>query len=376
MPNADLARYFESVGVSLDIDLSEIKDSDSEAIFQAFLGLPEEQQSVIEADFQNINALAFDGGVKVLVDEAAFHEKNDSFAKAIAEIKGLHSKVMWAFLEHKDYWRGASMFLHADNISPSFWKKCVGIPPAPPCVENADINELAQAISHFFHTKEGKGRNCKVDVYRRYNREYFFAYPEGFAQSTVEWVSNTLETRTRHPAFEIIFVYCEDENSLDICAPKNTKVIPVLQRLFAKAILKLDSLPDGGFHKPVYTVESLQDSKFEFTKPPSSEIKDIVVTHLRLTLAHGGKRNINLTADTKGNAQAVYDLLDELTLPAYSVSQVGVSVSFEATADRRANKRTFNITPPHGCALGYDGQDGEIREMLALSGIEPGAVSK
>ena len=41
MPNADLARYFSSSDVSLDIDLTELKENDSEAIFQAFKTLPE-----------------------------------------------------------------------------------------------------------------------------------------------------------------------------------------------------------------------------------------------------------------------------------------------------------------------------------------------
>ena len=76
-------------------------------------------------------------------------------------------------------------------------------------------------------------------------KEYFFAYPEDFGQSGVEWISDSLKTRARHPAFEIIFVYSEEEGSLDIYAPKNTKAVPELQKLFAKTILKLDTLQDG-----------------------------------------------------------------------------------------------------------------------------------
>ena len=76
----------------------------------------------------------------------------------------------------------------------------------------------------------------------RHNKEYFFAYPEDFGLSDVEWVSDTLKTRARHPAFEIIFVYCEQEGSLDIYAPKNTKAVPDLQKLFAKTILSLETL--------------------------------------------------------------------------------------------------------------------------------------
>ena len=228
MPNADLARYFESRGATLGVDLAELKENDAEVIFQAFKTLPEQQQATIEADFQDINALAFDSGVRALVDEAAFHEEDDSFAMAISEIEGFHSKVMWVFLENKSYWKGANRFLHADNVSPSYWTKRTDIPTTSPCVDDEDISKLETAISDFFYTKKGQGRNCKVETYRRHDKEYFFAYPEDFSQSGVEWVSDTLEPRTRHPAFEVIFVYCENQRSLDIYAPKNTKAVPAL----------------------------------------------------------------------------------------------------------------------------------------------------
>lgn len=373
MPNADLARYFESRGIALEIDLAELKESDSEAIFQAFKALPEKQQATIEGEFQAINALAFDGGIKALIDEAAFHDEDDSFAHSIAEITGFHSKVMWAFLEKKSYWRGASRFIHADNVSPSFWKKRIDLPPAAPCVEDEDIKLLEDAISSFFYDKHAKGRNCEVNPFRRHNKEYFFAYPEDFAQSTVEWVSDKLETRARHPAFEIIFVYCEEENSLDIYAPKNTRVIPELQRIFAKTILKLNTLPDGEFYKSVYEIDALEDAKFEFTKPKNSKISGVVVTHLRLTLDEGKNRHITLTADTKKSDKAVYELLEELTLPAHRITQIGLKVTFFPEDGLSAKMRKFNITPPNSCALNYDGNDAVIREMLALSNIEPSA---
>lgn len=49
-----------------------------------------------------------------------------------------------------------------------------------------DVDELAKAISQFFRSKEGRSRNCKVEVYRRDNKDYFFAYPEDFGQSDIE----------------------------------------------------------------------------------------------------------------------------------------------------------------------------------------------
>jgi len=380
MPNADLARYFAAKKIALEVDLTKLKENDSEAILHAFKTLSEARQADTEADFQAINALAFDAGIKALVDEAAYHDKDDSFAKAIAEMPCFHSKVMWAFLNKRNYWKGASRFLHADKVSPSFWKKRIDLPPATPCVEDEDIAKLEKAISSFFYRNQGKGRNCKVEPFRRYNKEYFFAYPEDFAQSTVEWVSDKLETCARHPAFEIIFVYCEDENSLDIYAPKNIKEIPELQKIFARTILKLNALPDGEFYKPVYEIDALEDGKFEFTKPKDSTISSVVVTHLRLTLDEGKgvkpNRHITLTADTKKNDKAVYNLLDELTLPAHSITQIGLKVTFFPEDGQPGKYCKFNITPPSSCALNYDGKHAVIREMLALSNIEPRAKTE
>ena len=279
VPNAQLAAYFESKDIDLGINFTEEKGKKKkkkEEIFQAFTALPADQQANIEAEFQDVNAMACEGGVAALIDEADFHQ-DEGFIESISEIDGFHAKVMWAFLEKKNYWKGATMFLHADNVSSSYWKKRNDFPSVPPHVEDDDIKALAKAISDYFHTTQGRGRNCKVEPYRRNSKEYFFAYPEDFGQSGVEWISDSLKTRARHPAFEIIFVYSEKEGSLDIYAPKNTKAVPELQKLFAKIILKLDTLQDGSIDKRIYDLEPLADSDFEFKIEPETGIVGIGV---------------------------------------------------------------------------------------------------
>lgn len=98
--------------------------------------------------------MACEGGIAALVDEAAFHD-DDDFVGELATHNGFHAKVMWAFLERPPYWRGATMFLHADNVSPSYWKKRNDLPKLPPHVEDKDIKKLADAISALF-AKERK----------------------------------------------------------------------------------------------------------------------------------------------------------------------------------------------------------------------------
>ena len=376
VPNTQLARYFESKEIDLGINFTEKKEKKKkkeDEIFQAFTALPEDQQANIEAEFQDVNAMACEGGVTALTDEANFHQ-DEGFIESLSEIDGFHAKVMWAFLEKKNYWKGATMFLHADNVSSSYWKKRNDLPSIPPHVEDDDIKALAKVISDYFHTTQGRGRNCKVEPYRRNSKEYFFAYPEDFGQSGVEWISDSLKTRARHPAFEIIFVYSEKEGSLDIYAPKNTKAVPELQKLFAKTILKLDTLKDGSIDKRIYNLEPLADSDFEFKIEPETGIVSIEVTQLRLTLKHGSRRRIVLEADTKNSPKAVYDLLKEINPPVYLITQVRLKVTFEALTGKRAKTKTFNITYPNSCALNHDGNDLQIRKMLAKSGIEPKAA--
>ncbi|MBT3091534.1 MAG: hypothetical protein JAZ02_13455 [Candidatus Thiodiazotropha endolucinida] len=372
-PNVYLAQYFTAKGVQLAVDVSELKENDAEALQTGLNALDDSQIAEIEAEFQDVNALACEGGITALVDEAGFHS-DDAFIAEIAAIEGFHAKAMWAFLNKPTYWRGAAMFLHADNVSPSYWKKRNDLPKLPPQVEDEDIHALEKAISGYFFRKEGRGKNCTVEPYRRNQKEYFFAYPEDFAQSAVEWVGGTLKSQAHHPAFEIIFVYSESEGSLDIYAPKNTKAIADLQAMFAKHILKLETLAEGQIDKRVYELAPVVEDDFQFKIEPASGIASVLVTRLRVTLKHDKKERITIEADAHKYADAVYSRLAKLNLPAFYVSQVTLKVTFEPVGNQRAKTRTVNITHPNSCALNYDGNDLKIRQMLASSGIEPKAV--
>ena len=373
VPNQYLARYFKAKNIQTEVDIEKLKENDIDALQGILNQLSNNQKTEIEADFQGVNALACEGGAIALADEAYFHGDKD-FIQTIQTIEGFHAKAMWAFLEQPRYWQGAARFLHADNVSASYWKKRNDLPHVPPHVEDEDIERLAEAISDFFFSKEGRGENCIVEPYRRNEKEYFFAYPEDFAQSAIEWVNDSLTSQAHHPAFEIIFVYSQDDGSLDIYAPKNTKVLPQLQEIFAKHILKLNTLPEGGIDNRVYELAPVADEDFEFKIAPDSGIASVLITRLRVDLKDGNKERVTLEADTAKDSNAVHHLSDKLNLPPYNVSQVSLKVIFEPVGNRRPKTKSFNITYPNSCALHYDGMDLKIREMLAHSGLEPAPV--
>ncbi|MFQ5443582.1 MAG: hypothetical protein ACE5EK_03085 [Nitrospinales bacterium] len=371
VPNNLLGRYFhEKHDILQEIAFDQLKETEVEPIFQAFTALPFEQQSEIEAEFQDIDTMSCQGGVTALTDEADYHGDQE-FPEALAKIEGFHGKVMWTFLEHPKYWAGATLFLHSDNISDSLWKKRNDLPHLPPHVDPEDTERLEQAISQYFHKKEGRGRNCKVEVFRRHEKEYFFAYPEDFAQSDVEWISKALRPRARHPAFEIIFVYTQVEGSLDIYAPRNTKSVPKLQQIFADNILGLEKLDEFGGDNRVYVLDALADRDFVFKYPAGCGIESVLVRHLRLSLKTGDKRRVTVEANPSDNPKAVYDLMEQLKLPPFHVTQAEIKVTFHPTPGTRRRTRTFKISYPNWCALRHDGRDLVIRKMLADSGIEP-----
>lgn len=370
-PNHLLSRFFqERHNVLQEFPFAEMTEVGVEPLFTAFTELPADTKVRIEAECQEIDAMACQGGVTALADEADFHG-DTAFPAAIPQHDGFHSIVMWAFLEHKNYWAGATAFFHADNIADSFWKKRNDLPHLSPHMEDEDIKQLENAITLRFLTKEGRGRNCKVEVFRRHAKEYFFAYPEDYAQSDIEWEKNAFARRARHPAFEIIFVYCQNEGSLDIYAPRNTKVVPELQQIFATTMLKHGGLDEFAGAKRVYNLEGLGSRDFVFQYQAGSGIESVTVSRLRLDLKTGGSHRVTVEADTRRNPKAIYDLMDKLKLPPYYVSQARVVVGFDQGPSRRGRLRRFTISYPDCCALRHDGRDLVIRQMLAASGIEP-----
>ena len=162
-PNALLQRYFEHKAITFDVDFNTVKESDGEKLFNALIALEDNEQTIVEADFKAINALACEAGIQALVDESAYF--NDGvFVADIAAIEGFHAKALWAFIDKPNYWHCAAMFLHADNVSASYWKKRINLPQITHDIEDEAIDALSHAISDYFYNKEARGKHCKIEV--------------------------------------------------------------------------------------------------------------------------------------------------------------------------------------------------------------------
>ena len=375
VPNPLLSRYFhQKQGVLLEVTFDELEETrqSAELIFEASTTLPDDTQAEIEAEFQDIDSMAFQGGVKALIEEATDHPHfNAAFPEAINQHNSDHGKAMWTFLEYREYWAGATSILYAENIADAYWKKRNDLPHITPLVEPEDAERLEKALIRYFRTREGRGRHCQVDVFRRREKEYFFAYLTDFGKSEMEFEGTAFNPRARTPAFEIIFVYTQSEGSLDIYAPRNTKYVTDLQQAFADRILNLDELDEFAGDNLIYNLNALANRDFVFKGLEDFDIEAINIRLLRLSLFGRSKRVVTLAVDPTHNPKAVYDLMDKLKPPPFYVTQAEMVVTFcTPIHGSRTKDRKFKISYPNWCNLRHHGRDEMLRKMLTRSGIE------
>ena len=310
VPNRLLEQYFKEKKVLAEIKFDELKETKIEPIYEAWLSLPEKERNDIEKDFREIDLLSTEGGTKAIIDEAKWHK--EELGPVLSELKSFYDRAFWTFLNHPDYWKGALQFCYADSLSLSYWRKRKNIPKKPAMVEPEDIEQLEKAISQYFYHKQGRGKNCTVECYRRNDLDYFFAYPEDYAQANIEWVKNKFERPPRTPAFEVIFVYSQSAGTLDIFFRGPIKpVVPELQKIFGENILKVVLKPDEKDDR-IYVLNPLKSKSFQFNFDRASGIEDVLVKKLRFSNKFIKNEKIILEADPADNRHAVYDLLDKV----------------------------------------------------------------
>lgn len=305
------------------------------------------------------------------MDEAEWHDEN--LADILGELEDLHEKAFWVFLERPQYWPAASAFCRADAHAASQWNECRTVNHAPARVDGASIRGLEKILSHHFFNKEGRGKNCTVEPYRRGKLDYFFAYPEDYVSANIEYEGAKFKRTTRHPAFEIIFVYSQEEGKISLYMKGSRDTKKEVRALFADTILGLE-LGEFVEDDRVYELASLQDSNPPFQFSPDSGIQSVAIKKFRLAI-NGTKERITLEVDPEHNLNAIYELRDKLckTIPAsqMTITQVGILVTFVPDPGTgKKNTRSFDVNWPNSCSLKHDGKDAIIRKMLIASGIE------
>jgi hypothetical protein len=299
------------------------------------------------------------------------------FVEKLAALSNHFERAMVTFLDHSEFWNGASHFHHADTLA--YWRKRKNLSKASAHVDGASLRQLAILMSTYFHQADGRGKHCTVEALRRGELDYFFAYPEDYSKDSIEWVDGELGPRPHNPAFEVVYIYSQKDGSLDLNfrGPRNS--VEPLQGIFATAILKQPQLPPDPKDERVYDLSALGSRSFQFLPAIGSGIQDVVVKSLRFSSKLKRGDRITLEADPSDAPGSLYDLKDKVgqsvPLTAYHITHVALAATVIADAASRPKVITIRIAHPNSCSLRYDDIDLKLRAMLAASGIEPKAES-
>ena len=367
-PNAILKAYFAKRGVLADVDFDNLGETQVDPIMAAIEGLTPGEQAKIEADFRDVNEMAYAAGARAIIEEAAFHQKD--YAAQFEAMRNHYERAFWAFLNEPGVFLVASYFTEMDSLG-SWRRRFVGR-NLKPAVERTDLDALAKGVSAHY-AKEGRGRHCVVDNYLRKSpeRHCYFVYPEDYATTDMEFnEAGEFKERPRKPAFEVIFVYRPEEGLLEVSASGKKDRVEALMGVFAKAILDMDRLPDAD-KEPAFDLSGLKSRSFAFPTDPADGIEAVAVRRLRLDLPGTSNRRIifEVGASSRGT-HAVHTLIDtalnkqNVPLDSAVVSQAKLQIKFSAKPGWRAKTLTFEISLPDRCTLKDDPPDQIAKKYL------------
>ena len=393
-----LKDYFAWIDWDPGVQWEELSNIDP--LFHAIRGAPENIRARIDQDFQLVNDMATEGGVKALIDEGRQAARGGlDLGEELKDIAGLENKVLRVYLDHPAEGEPFSLFdvargfNRADNLPTRSWRKRSGVPAVEHAKSMGDeiakkLDEsrvrLADALQSYYRIKEGRGYGCEVHHFERDDKLYWFAYVRDYDRVSLEWIDDGVHPRESKPLFEVIFVHSNEDRYLDIYVKGDSKTVEDLQTLWARSVLGTEDLgtpPERGVEYELNVLKTKRHFKFR----QEDGITDVRISALRLSRI-GDKRNrrIRLEANTRGDRDAVFDLMEQvfkspadmakdqeayrldkrLALDLVNITQA--EFKFVFVADTRTGKKTVpaRVSHPDSCSLKHEPKEEIARKYL------------
>ena len=102
-----MTRYFTERGLFSDLDFSALKEAKPDALFWAWLALPEDQRKPMDAESQDIFELSCEKGFRAIIDEAEWQmqAEPEALAELIETLPPLpnhYHRAMITYLDHPE----------------------------------------------------------------------------------------------------------------------------------------------------------------------------------------------------------------------------------------------------------------------------------
>jgi hypothetical protein len=357
-PKSVLKDYFDRIGLLRGVNFQALSRRKEESIITAMDGLGANDRAKVDQEFQDIFVLANKAGTQIVLDMAKLSglEIADQFEK----MENHYHRAMWLFLNHG----GNGAFLFATclrfalmkELSFTNSKRRKNLPMRAPRHDKSTLDMMTGALQAVYR-RQGRGHRCVVEHAIRPNptRHCFFAYPEDYTTSELQYEGDVLARRSRKSVFHVVFVFRPDEGILEICGPGQKNDIQVLQEVFCRHALEMDRLPPP-MNDRCFDLNGLKSPDFGFPTNPEDNIEKVEVVALRMNFVATPRKRISFEQDPNSNETLhawiramVKDQL--MPLKMMDVSYARLRVTWRVLEGEPAKQLTFSVTVPDSTTL-------------------------
>ena len=362
-----------------DFDFTEISETKCEPLFRKWLEVEENNRHKHEAIFRQIFDMGCKKGTTAIIDEITWQygstpQEKKQIISTLSSLKSHQARAMTVYLYYPECWKAANLFYHADTLS--YWKKRKNLGSNFAKIDDKSIREFESMLANYFHEHEGKGngKNCLVEVFKRNDLDYFFAYPEDHSKEQPEWKNNSLYRQPFNPAFEVVFVYSRKLGTLNINHKCSKKVLAALQKIFASSILGINELDDNQLNNHIFDLGPLANRSFDFTRDPAGKIIEVGIKEIRFTSKSCFSDQIILKCNPSENPKEIYHQIENMKkgirLSSYKISQTELNIRISNDPGKEPKDCRVRLTTPNHFSLENDEHHDLIKAMLVASKLE------
>ncbi|MGD9126465.1 MAG: hypothetical protein PVH19_03720 [Planctomycetia bacterium] len=348
-----LREFFESKGHRLEVEWEELKETQIDGVYEAFLALPDGVRRELDVDLHDVHAVAqSEDGPQILVEKAV--RMGLDIAGELNGHDGRYDIAMAALLHYPKVWEAATTLVHVGTLSQRYWYRRGDLPQQQPDVSEVAIDTLRRDISAFYWQAQGRGQLCRIEHQQRNeNLDYFFVYLSDHAGTDLVWDDEGHCQRTcRRRAFEVVFVFDRSAGVLDLFAYGGQKIVQPLQEIFASVILGVVIGPED--KSTPYFVEALKNRSFQFATDPEDGIAEVAVRMLRMAPHGNPSKKIIVKLTKEGQPDDIYVSLEndlnhaKLPLSVLRVERATIAMKLSGYGRRKILR--FDIGPK-SCSL-------------------------
>ena len=206
-PKQPLQAYFNAQSYALSIDWSQPDRKVAIELADAIHQLPITHSTSILSDFQRIDVLADDKGIKALINASANGQNLILIFQSLDN--NLH-RALWAFVVEPECFKAAEEIRYFDyRAEGQFASQYHAAPNLCVSEHPADIDAFEKAACTFFQKRDGSGRHCSTDIVKRHsdNSTQVTLYTEALPNNVIEFSEQGLKRRASRPAIEFVLVY-------------------------------------------------------------------------------------------------------------------------------------------------------------------------